>query len=100
MPGNINSLWLALVTGTPTGTTPTLAVFLDAVDAFGNVLPAAVTLPAGFSLTTVAGAGQCSIGFMAPSPLQLVLPYAVQLRWTVSGTTPNYPNVQLTLLGR
>lgn len=100
VPSGIEFIWLALETGTPTGTTPTLTLHVDGIDAFGNILADIVTLPAGFALTTVAGAAQVSFGPGEASNLNITLPPSIQLRWVVTGTTPNYPNVQFTVLGR
>lgn len=100
VPSGIQNLWLALITGTPTGTTPTLVLHVDGQDAYGNTLNDIVTLPAGFSLTTVAGAAQTSFGINAASTLFVCPPPLIVVRWVVTGTTPNYPNTQITLLGR
>jgi hypothetical protein len=97
---DVQNFWLSLVTGTPTGNTPTLAVVVDGFDQYGNSLTPLVTLPAGFSLTTVAGNVFTSFGLNAAGTLFTCAPATIQLRWTVTGTTPSYPNFSLTLLGR
>lgn len=94
------NFWLSLVTGTPAGTTPTLALHVDGVDPFGNVIPDIVTLPAGFSLTTAAGAAQCSFGVNGGSGLLACVPALIQVRWVVGGATPSYPGTQVSLFGR
>lgn len=91
-------LWLeAYVAGTPTGTTPTLTVQLDGLDAFGNVFPALLTLTA---LTPIVLRAQGSAGVHVPAPGSLVLPAACQVTWTLAGTNPVFPSVSLTLTGR
>lgn len=98
---NWQNFWLSLVTGTPTGTTPTLALHLDGVDLFGNVISDIVTLPAGFSLTTTPGSTHASFGVNGSTAnLYDAIPSLVVVRWVVTGTTPNYPNVQISLQGR
>jgi hypothetical protein len=94
------NFWLSLVTGTPTGTTPTLTLHVDAIDDFGNVINDLVTLPAGFALTTVAGNVQTSFGVNGAANLLTAVPGLIQVRWVVTGTTPNYPNTQISLNGR
>ena len=98
-PNALAHFWLSLVTGTPSGTTPTLVLHVDGIDPFGNVLPDLAALPAGFSLTTVAGLAQASFG-VSETGLITCAPAAIQVRWVVGGTTPNYPAVQMSLYGR
>jgi hypothetical protein len=98
---NWQNFWLALVTGTPTGTTPTFVLHIDGIDAFGNQIADIITLGAGFSLTTVAGSTHASFGTSAtPAGTYDGIPSLIVLRWVVTGTTPNYPNVQISLQGR
>ncbi len=95
------AFYLSLVTGTPSGTTPTLTLHLDGVDPFGNVIPDLVTLGSTFSLTTTAGAAQDSFGIgITPAASNVCVPPGLQVRWVVTGTNPSYPNPQIALYGR
>jgi len=91
-------LWLeAYATSTPTGTSPTLTVQLDVLDAFGNVFPAVLALTA---LTTTTLRAHGSIGVHIPGAGCLVIPAQCQVTWTLGGTNPVFPSVSLTLSGR
>jgi hypothetical protein len=95
---DVTDLWLAaFVVGTPTGTTPTLSVQLDILDAFGNVFPAALTLTQLTASTTKASA---SAGVHVAGTGSLVLPSQCQVTWTLGGTTPKFPQSCITLIGR
>jgi hypothetical protein len=91
-------LWLAVYApNAPTGTTPTLTVQLDVFDDFGNVFPGVLTLT---QLTTSTLKAQGSIGVHVQGGTSLVLPATCQVSWTVGGTTPAWPGLCISLLGR
>lgn len=97
----VTSLWLAVdVTAPPTGTTPTLDVYLDVQDAAGNwFTQIAHATP---QLTTAAGTAQVSVGLHLPSGTglaPLVLPEHGRISWVLSGTNPSYSAV-ISLYGR
>jgi hypothetical protein len=100
--GDISDVWLAVnVTGTPTGTTPTLDVGLDVQDADGNWYPTVVKI---IQLTTSAGQGSAYAGLHMPivasNSAALVLPATGRITWTLGGTTPVYPQTSICLIGR
>ena len=100
----VDDLWLScIVTGTIGGTaTPTLIVSLGAFDDLGNLFPSLLTL-AGVTATGSAGAkvafaGKHGTGGGASA--YIVPPEWGQVAWTVSGTTPSFSGVEITLYGR
>jgi hypothetical protein len=99
---DISDVWLAVnVTGTPTGTTPTLDVGLDIQDPDGNWYPAVAKIT---QLTTTAGRGSAYAGLHMPNVAStsaaLVLPNTGRVTWTLGGTTPVYPQTSICLIGR
>lgn len=99
---DISDVWLAVnVTGTPTGTTPTLDVGLDVQDPDGNWYPTVVKIT---QLTTSAGQGRAYAGLHMPNVTTtsagLVLPSYGRVTWTLGGTTPVYPQTSIALVGR
>lgn len=95
-------VWLAVnVTGTPTGTAPTLDVGLDVQDADGNWYPTVVKIT---QLTTTAGRGSAYAGLNMPNVAStsaaLVLPHYGRVAWTIGGTNPVYPQASIALIGR
>lgn len=100
--GSVADLWLAVaVTGTPTGTSPTLDVALDVQDPDGNWYPAVAKIG---QLTTTAGRGTAYAGLHMPNVTStsaaLVLPQWCRVAWTLGGTTPGYPGASISLVGR
>jgi hypothetical protein len=98
----VDALWLAVsATGTATGTTPTLDVYLDVRDAAGTwFTQVAHATP---QLTTAAGTAAVSVGLYLPTGTALapmVLPEYGRVSWVIAGTTPNYPSVVISLYGR
>lgn len=95
---DVTDLWLAAsVTGTSTGTTPTLNVQVDLLDNSANVFPAALALT---QITTAPGHASGSAGMHIASPGSIVLPMLCQVSYVVGGTNPVYPGVTLSLFGR
>ena len=86
---------LVVNVGGASGTTPSLSLFFDVQDAYGNWVPVS---PSGGLTTTVAitGAGLFSGNISAGA----VLTYNGRIRWTVTGTTPSFTGVSLNLFGR
>ncbi|MGW2520446.1 hypothetical protein ACWC09_26225 [Streptomyces sp. NPDC001617] len=99
---DISDVWLAVtVTGTPTGTTPTLDVGLDVQDPDGNWYPTVAKIT---QLTTSAGRGSAYAGLHMPNvsstSAALVLPATGRVTWTLGGTNPVYPQTSIALMGR
>lgn len=99
---DISDVWLAVnVTGTPTGTTPTLDVGLDVQDPDGNWYPTVVKIA---QLTTSAGRGSAYAGLhmlnVASTSAAIVLPSYGRVTWTLGGTNPVYPQTSIALVGR
>lgn len=100
--GDISDVWLAVnVTGTPTGTTPTLDVGLDVQDADGNWYPTVAKIP---QIAGSAGRGSAYAGLHMPNVTStsaaLVLPATGRVTWTLGGTNPVYPQTSICLYGR
>ncbi len=79
----------------PTGTNPTLAVFFDTGDAFGNwALTSNATAISGAVLTSSGTVyGQITSGY--------TLTDLGRIRWTIGGTdTPSFTGVSFSLYGR
>lgn len=78
----------------PTGTTPGLAVFVDVADAFGNwCLVSNATAISGAVLTSSGTVyGNITNGY--------TLTDRARIRWTLTGTTPSFSGVSLSLYGR
>jgi hypothetical protein len=85
---------MVAVTAAPTGTTPTLTVAVAGLDAAGN--------PYGIGATAALNAiGNTAIAVGVGTNNGFVVPALVQVTWTIGGTGgPNFPNVDITLIGR
>lgn len=92
---NIALLIAAL--GTPTGTSPTLQFTVTAEDNQGNQF----SLGTGAQSTSITAAGNqmLSLG-LGLSSTPIFIPQLVLVSWVVGGTTPSFPNVQVSLYGR
>lgn len=88
-----SGLLMVNVPSAPTGTTPSLSLFFDVQDYWGNWYQASGALPISGAAITAAGvyAGNISSS--------LALPLNGRIRWTISGTTPQF-KVSLSLYGR
>lgn len=91
-------VWLAVfVTGTSTGTTPTLDVYLDGQDSAGNWFNQLVHAP---QITTAPASSSVSAGIHMAGAGALVLPATGRITVVLGGTTPVYPQVTISLFGR
>jgi hypothetical protein len=90
-------VWLAVyVTGTSTGTLPTLDVQLDLRDPDGNWYPQAAKIT---QLTSGPNYTSASAGLHVAGGL--VLPQYGRVAWAVGGTgSPTWPGVSISLIGR
>lgn len=86
--------------GVPTGTTPTITFTITGQDGQGN----AVTLLASAAIGTPFAPVLLSVGsgFATTANVSagVFVPRFIVVSWTVAGTTPVFPNLQATLLGR
>lgn len=91
---NISAITVAMASafvGTPTGTTPTLNIYLDVEDAIGNWLQVLALVQLTASAYTYAAVGP-------GSPTTYVLTNQARFRWVISsGST--WPNAKLALAG-
>jgi hypothetical protein len=95
---DITDVWLAVfVAGTATGTSPTLQVQLDVQDADGNWL-AQVAKTA--QLTSAPNYSSVSAGLHIAGTGSMVLPQFCRVVWTLTGTSPVYPQTSISLIGR
>lgn len=100
----VDDIWLSCIcNGTIGGTaTPTLVVSLGAFDDRGNLFPNLLTL-AGVTATGTAGG---KVGFAGKhgtgggSSAYIVPSEWGQVAWTLTGTTPSFTGVDITLYGR
>lgn len=79
-----------------TGTSPTLAMFFDVQDYYGNWVQVSNTATTGLTTVAITGAGVYA-GNITAGP---VLPLNGRIRWTIGGTTPQFNSVSLNLFGR
>jgi hypothetical protein len=93
----VTDVWLGVyVTGTATGTSPTLDVQLDLGDPDGNWFPQAAKIT---QLTSSPNYTSVSAGLHVAGGL--VLPRYGRITWTVGGTgSPTWPGVSISLIGR
>ncbi|MGW5616274.1 hypothetical protein [Streptomyces sp. NPDC003877] len=89
-----NGLLVVHVANAPTGTTPTLAVFFEVADEFGNWVQTSSATSIGGALLTSSGYtyGQISTGY--------TLGNQGRIRWALTGTTPSFTGVGFSLYGR
>lgn len=98
----VSACWLSVfAAGTATGTTPTLDVYYDQQDGGGNLVTGIVH---AVQITTAPGATSISFGANV-NPLNgvgggLLIAKTGRVQWVVGGTTPSYPNVTISLIGR
>jgi hypothetical protein len=88
-----NGLLVVNVTGI-SGTSPGLAVFFDVQDSWGNwCLVSNATAISGAVLTSTGTVyGNINSGY--------TLTYNGRIRWTITGTTPQFSGVSFSLIGR
>lgn len=95
---DVSDVWLAVsITGTSTGTNPTLTVSLDAKDMAGQYIATGFALT---QITTAPATGAGSAGLHMSSTAALVLPEYGRITWVLGGTTPAYPAASISLYGR
>ncbi|MFF9271144.1 hypothetical protein EF919_18140 [Streptomyces sp. WAC02707] len=89
-----NGLLVVHVGNAPTGTAPTLSVFFDVADEFGNwVLTSNATAISGAAMTSSGYTyGQITSGY--------TLSNRGRIRWTLGGTNPSFTGVGFSLYGR
>ncbi|OXS35385.1 hypothetical protein [Streptomyces sp. XY006] len=89
-----NGLLVVHVGNAPTGTTPTLAVFFEVADEFGNWVQTSSATSIGGALLTSSGYtyGQISTGY--------TLGNQGRIRWELTGTTPSFTGVGFSVYGR
>lgn len=89
-----NGLLVVSTANAPTGTSPTLAVFVDVKDAFGNWCQVSSATSIGGALLTTSGTtyGNISASYQ--------LTDVGRIRWVLTGTTPSFTGVSFSLFGR
>lgn len=96
----VDDLWLSVYATTVTGTTPSLTVSLGCFDDQGNLFPALLSLTA----VTAAGAAGAKVAFAGrhggATTSFLVASEWGQVAWTVTGTTPSFSGLAISLYGR
>lgn len=93
----ITDVWLSVyVAGTVTGTTPSLVANLDVFDDQGNLFPALLSTAAISGTTT----GKAVSGGLHGGAGSVVFPSFGRVSWTVTGTTPVFNQVAISLFGR
>ena len=101
----IDDIWLSVnVANAPTGTTPTLKVFLNAFDDQGNLYGQGTTpllvAPSSGSISTSGMTVVFGGRHGGSGGAYFVLPEWGQVSWQVTGTTPSFSGVEIALYGR
>lgn len=89
-----NGLLVVNIANSPTGTSPTLAIFFDVQDAYGNWVQTSPGTSIGGVVVSAAGTtyGVINNGY--------VLTNGGRIRWSVGGTTPSFTGVSFSIHGR
>jgi hypothetical protein len=89
-----NGLLVASIADAPTGTTPTLAIFFDVADAYGNWVQTSPGTSIGGVVVSGAGTtyGVINNGYQ--------LTNQGRIRWTLTGTNPSFTGVSFSIHGR
>lgn len=90
-----NGLLVVNIANAPTGTNPTLAVFFDVQDAFGNWVQTSPATAIGGVVVTAAGTtyGVINNGYQMTN--------LGRIRWTIGGTgSPEFTGVSFSIHGR
>lgn len=97
----VEDVLLTVYVGGPvTGTTPTLVAQLDIYDDLGNLIQPAV-LKTAPNVTAAGGSGLVSGGVHGSSATSsIVFPSWGRVSWAVTGTTPVFQGVEISLFGR
>lgn len=84
-----------------TGTTPTLNLFYDQMDAVGNWVTGVIALPQITSTSAFSTFLSFGMGISPTAPgVGMTLGSTGRITWQVGGTTPAYPGWTLSLIGR
>lgn len=89
-----NGLLVARIADAPTGTSPTLAIFFDVQDAYGNWVQTSPSTSIGGVVVSAAGTtyGVINNGYQ--------LTNSGRIRWTLGGTSPSFTGVSFSIHGR
>jgi hypothetical protein len=89
-----NGLLVVNIADAPTGTSPTLAIFFDVADAYGNWVQTSPGTSIGGVVVSAAGTtyGVINNGYQ--------LTNLGRIRWTVGGTSPSFTGVSFSIHGR
>jgi len=90
-----NGLLIARFANAPTGTNPTVAIFFDVADAFGNWVQTSPGTSIGGVVVSAAGTtyGVINNGYQMTNQ--------GRIRWTIAGTdTPQFTGVSFSIHGR
>jgi hypothetical protein len=94
----VTDVWVSVfAAGTSSGTSPTLDVQLDVYDAQGNLIPQVAKIT---QLTAGPGRAAFSAGLHIAGAGSMVLPRHGQITWTLGGTSPAFPGVEICVYGR
>lgn len=88
---------MVYVTGAVSGTTPSLVVSLGTYDAAGNLFPSVLATAA---ITATATGKAAYGGLFSGGSSQIVYPEWGQVSWALTGTTPSFAGVEISLYGR
>ncbi|MFK0182073.1 hypothetical protein ACIQVR_39685 [Streptomyces xanthochromogenes] len=88
-----NGILSVFVNGGATGTTPSLQVNFDVQDGNGNWLTVQ-------SLTAITSGPNFAFGSVGPGSGGYILTGKGRVRWVVTGTTPSFTGVTISLIGR
>lgn len=92
----VTDLALMVYVGAVSGTTPSLTVSLGIYDAAGNLFPAVMSTAA----LSTAGSKVAYAGLFSGGTSQIVFPEWAQVAWTITGTSPSFSGVEISLYGR
>ncbi|MDH6116906.1 hypothetical protein ABH930_000325 [Kitasatospora sp. GAS204A] len=90
-----NGLLVVNAANAPTGTNPTLAIFFDVRDYFGNWCQVSGATSIGGALLSTSGV---TFGNISATGYQLT--DVGRIRWVLTGTTPAFSGVSFSLYGR
>lgn len=96
--GPFTDLALLVHCGTPTGTTPGLVVQVDMYDDQGNLYPQVMKTA---SITAAGSAAPVYAGLRGGAAgIYVVFTTWGRVSWSLTGTSPVFPGVEIQLLGR
>jgi hypothetical protein len=87
-----NALFSVFVAGA-TGTTPSMTVTLEVLDGAGNYITTA-------QLTAITSGPNYATLALGPGANGYIFTSRARVRWTVTGTTPSFTGVGISLIGR